>query len=418
MHTVVLGAGVVGVTTAYYLARRGHQVTVVDRQTGPGLETSFANGGLVTPSLSDPWAAPSAPLQMIQWLGKEDAPLLLRLRAVPGMAGWGLRFLQNCGRQRWRRNTEVVLRLAVHSRDALDRLTAETGIRYDRCDKGTLRVYRDARALEGAYVDADMYAEFGLPYRVLDRRGCVELEPALRPAAERIVGGVHYAGDRSGDAFLFTQELARLCAGLGVTFRYGTTVTALETDGDRIAGVATDAGRIAADRYVLALGSYSPLLARRIGFGLPVYPVKGYSVTVSTAGWNDAPTIPILDERRKMALTRMGDRLRLAGTAEFAGYDSRDNPRRSTALLAALAELFPDYPAREPAQHWNGLRPMTPDGRPILGASPYRNLFLNTGHGSLGWTLACGSALAVAALVEGGRPDFNLDLDGFALTRF
>ena len=416
MNTVVLGAGVVGVSTAWYLAHDGHQVVVVDRQPAPGLETSFANGALVTPSMSDPWAAPGVPSLILKYWGREDAPFLIRLRALPGMTGWGIRFLRNCAPARWRENTESVLRLGVYSRDALDALTAETGLAYDRCERGNLRVYQDADSLQHAAEGAQTYRRLGLPVVVLDAKGCIALEPALRPVAHRLAGGVHYSGDRSGDCLTFTQTLARKAEALGVEFWYGTTVTGIEADGERVTAVRTDKARMVGERFVLALGSHSPRLARPLGLHLPVYPVKGYSVTLPVAGWNDAPTIPIIDYHRKVAIVRLGERLRIAGTAEFAGYDTRPNPRRSAMLLAAFGEMFPAYPKSGEAQHWHGLRPMCPDGRPILGPTRLRNLYVNTGHGPLGWTLACGSAKALADLIGGRKPE--IDLHGFSLGRF
>lgn len=416
MTTVVLGAGVIGVTTAYFLARSGHDVVVIDRQPGAGLETSFANGALVTPGMSDPWAAPGIPGLILRHLGREDAPFLLRLRALPGMVGWGLLFLRNCEPARWRGNTETVLRLAVHSRDALDWVTAETGIAYDRCERGNLRVYSDAASLANAAKGAAMYRAFGQAADLLDAAGCVALEPALAPIKHQLAGGVHYTGDRSGDCLRFTQSLALEAARLGVRFDYGTTILGFETEGQSVSAVRTDKGRFRGERFVLACGSYSTTLARALGLRLPVRPVKGYSATLPVGGWNNAPVMPVVDYHRKIAVTRLGDRIRLAGTAEFAGYDRAPNPARAAVLLRAFAALFPEYPPNGEAEQWHGLRPMTPDGRPILGRTRYANLYLNTGHGPLGWTLACGSAQALVDLMSRRRPE--VDLAGFALGRF
>jgi D-amino-acid dehydrogenase len=416
LTTVVLGAGVVGVTTAYQLARDGHQVVLVDRQNGAALETSFANGGLVTPGMSDPWAAPGIPGMILRNLGREDSPFLLRLRALPGMVGWGLGFIANCTPQRWRQNTETVLRLGVYSRDALDAVSAETGIAYDRNNRGNLRVYRDAAALAKAAKEAALYRELGEPIALLDGPACVALEPALAPVGGKLAGGVHYQGDHAGDCYKFTQALAGHAAGLGVELRFDTTIAGFESEGGRITAVATNRGRIAGDRFVLACGSYSTGLARQLGFRLPVHPVKGYSATLPVGGWNNAPTMPVLDHDLKAGMTRLGDRIRLAGTAEFAGFDLRPNPQRSANLLRAFRQLFPEYPGTGEPLLWNGLRPMCPDGRPILGRSPVANLFLNTGHGPLGWTLSCGSARALADLMAGRTP--AIDLAPFALQRF
>lgn len=416
MTTIVLGAGVIGVTTAYYLARDGHKVVVIDRQSAAGLETSFANGGLVTPSMSDPWAAPGVPAMIVRYLGREEAPFLVRLRAVPAMAGWGLRFLRNCAPERWRENTEAVVRLGLYSRDALDQLIGETGIAHDRCIRGNLRVYREPVDLAKAARTAAMYRDLGVPAEVLDGPACVRVEPALGPVGQQLAGGIHYRADRSGDCLAFTQALAQRAADLGVEFRYDSAISELVTTGDRVTAARTGRGDIAGERFVLACGSYSAPLARRIGLKLPVQPVKGYSATLPVGGWNNAPVMPIVDYHRKIAATPMGGRIRLAGTAEFAGFDSRPNPRRGAMLVRAFRELFPDYPGGGEAQHWHGLRPMCSDGRPILGPSRYGNLFLNTGHGPLGWTLACGSARLTAALMAGRKPD--IPVEGFALTRF
>ena len=415
MSTVVLGAGIIGTTTAWYLARDGETVTVLERQPDAGLETSFANGGLVTPSMSDPWAAPGVPLKILKWLGDEHAPLLVRLRAVPGLAGWGLRFLRNCTDARWRHNAEVVLRLAAYSRDALGALGDEVDLEYHRNEAGTLRIFRDKESMAYAHQVADMLAPHGVRYHVLDSAGCVALEPALEPIKVDVVGGVHFPDDHSGDAHLFTQQLAQRSADAGVTFKYGTQIEALETSGDRVVRVHTSAGPIEGDRYVLALGSYSAPMARSIGMKLPIYPVKGYSLTLPTHGWNAAPGLPVADDSRKLGVTPLGDRLRVAGTAEFTGFDRTPNRRRGEILLGALRDLYPDYRAPADVDVWAGLRPVTPDGPPFLGRTAYRNLYLNCGQGHLGWTMACGSARIVADLIAGREPEINLD--GMTLER-
>lgn len=416
MRTVVLGAGVIGVTTAFFLARAGSAVTVVDRQPGAALETSFANGGLVTPSMSDPWAAPGAPKLILTQLGREHAPLLLRLSALPGMLGWGLQFLRNCAPGRWRANTETVLRLAAYSRAVLDEVTAATGIDYDRNERGNLRVYRDAASLAEAAKSAALYRSLGQPVDVLDRAACIALEPSLAPVASQLAGGVHYIGDRSGDCLRFTQALAERAARLGVEFRYGAAITGFEVDGGRLRSVATDKGRIEGETFVMACGSYSAPLGRRLGLRVPVRPVKGYSATLPVGGWNNAPAMPVVDYHHKIAVTPLGARLRLAGTAEFAGFDTAPNPRRAAMLLEAFEGLFPHHPKSVAPQHWQGLRPMCPDGRPIIGGTRYPNLYLNTGHGPLGWTLSCGSAKSLADLIVGQTP--AVDLAGFSLSRF
>ncbi len=412
----MLGAGIVGVTAAYELARRGHQVTVLDRQPGPALETSFANGGIIVPSQSDPWASPDAPMKLLKWLGHEDAPLLLRLSALPGMLRWGLDFLANCRRDRWHRNTAAVFRLALYSRDAYDALAKETGIEHGRSDRGTLRLYSDEAALKAGLAEFEPYRELGLDYALLTRDQCVALEPSLASAAQKFIGGIHIAADRSGDCHLFAKGLAEEARKLGVDFRFETTIKGIETNAGGATAVLTDRGRIAGDRFLLALGPYSAGIARSLGWRLPVNPVKGYSETIDIEGWNNAPRIPLVITYRKMAITTLGKRLRLAGTAEFAGFDLSLNARRGRMLLDALEEHYPDYPRTNPPQPWAGLRPVVPDGRPVLGATPVKNLFVDTGHGQLGWTLSCGSARAVGAMMDGKTPD--IDLRDFAFDRF
>lgn len=412
---LVLGGGVIGVTTAYFLARAGCQVTLVERQPGVGLETSFANGSLLTPSMADPWAAPGLPLKLLKWLGRENAPFLVRPAALPGLMSWGLQFLRNCNEATWRRNTEIILRIARYSHEVLQALAAETSIAFDRQSLGTLRLFRDPRLLEAAVRNAKIVGDLDVPYSALTPEACAALEPALTPRHDSIAGGLHFPEDESGDAHIFTQELARRCRELGVVFRFGETVQAIETEAGRVTGVQTDRGRLTAERYVLALGSASPALARPLGIRLPIYPVKGYSMTLSVEGWNGAPRMPILDDDRKMGIVRLGDRLRLAGTAEFTGHDRSPNPRRCAILVEHLEALFPGAPHLERAEPWCGLRPMTPDGIPILGATGYENLWLNVGHGHLGWTMACGSAKAVAALATDEKPE--LDLGGMTLAR-
>jgi D-amino-acid dehydrogenase len=414
MRVVVLGAGLVGTATAYYLAEAGHEVVVVDRQPGIGLETSFANGGLVTPSTSDSWAAPGTPAKILKWLGRENAPLLLRLRAVPGLTGWGLRFLANCRAGPWRRNTEEVLALALYSMQAYRELLGRADLAFDRNPPGLLKLFRDAMSLDSATRAHRLYGELGVEARLLGAGECVEAEPALAPIRDRISGGVLYPDDESGDAFKFARELGRLAAAKGAEFRFDTAVTGLATEAGRLTAAATDGGPIGGDAFVLALGSYSRDLARRLGIHLPLYPGKGYSITVDVAGWNARPRLPIADDGRKMAVTPLGERLRVAGTVEFTGFDTRLNDVRGRMLVDGLDDILPDRPRDAPIEHWCGLRPMTPDGRPLIGRTRWGNLYVNTGHGPLGFTLACGSGRALADLIAGRRPE--IDLAPFAVT--
>lgn len=407
MRVVVIGAGLIGVTTAWYLAERGHEVTVLDRNAGPGEGASYANGALVTPSTSDSWAAPGTPLKILKWLGREDAPMLLRLRAVPAMLGWGLRFLRECREERWRANTRATFALARFSLDALGELAVAQELPFDRNPPGLIKLFRDPLSMDSAVRASRLYEELGYPLRALDPTACIAEEPALAPIRDRIAGGILYPRDESGDAYGFVTHLARRCEARGVRFRQ-SVVTGFVRNGT-LEAVATNSGEVAGDAFVLAAGAESAALGRRLGLPLRVYPAKGYSLTVAHRGWNRAPRRPIVDDGRKAALTPLGDRIRVAGTVEFAGFDTSLNATRGRALEAALRDVLPELPAdHEPPRHWAGLRPLTPDGRPILGSSPIANLFLNTGHGPLGWTLACGSGLALAELMSGRPPPIDL----------
>ncbi len=416
MKVAVLGAGVIGVATAYHLARAGHAVTVVDRQPGPALETSLANGGQISANHATPWATPSAPWKALKWLGRRDAPLLVHLRADPALAAWLVRFLANCTRGRLARNTERALRLALYSRAELVRLRAETGLAYDHLSRGILHIFRSRRDYDEALPQVELMARHGCVREVVDADGCVAIEPALARARDRLVGGIFSPGDETGDAHAFTSALAAIAAGLGVGFRYGTSVRRLDVANGRLAGIDTDTGMIMADACVVALGSYSPRVLKTAGLGLPVYPAKGYSVTIPVADAGEAPSVGLIDDEHKMVYSRLGGRLRIAGTAEFAGYDAAVDTRRARSLLAKAIELFPR--AGDPAQAtlWAGLRPSTPDGVPLIGPTPIEGLCLNTGHGTLGWTMACGSGRVVADLVSGRTPE--IALDGLGLDRF
>lgn len=415
MTVLVLGAGVVGVATAYYLARAGHAVTVVDRQPGPGLETTFANGGQISANHATPWATPRAPWQALKWLGRADAPLLVRLRADPALAAWMLRFLANCTAARMRLNTERATRIAVYSRDQLAALRAETGIDYDHRETGILHIFRSAREYEAALPQIEVMAEAGCFRRVVDAAECVAIEPALAGAEPDLVGGIFSPDDGSGDAHLFTERLAAACTQAGARFVYGSSVRRLVAAGNRIVAAETDAGVLEADTVVVALGSYAPALLNPLGERLPIYPGKGYSVTIPVTG--AAPAVSLIDDEFKLVYSRLGERLRVAGTAEFAGYDASVTERRARFILEKALELFPACGDAEAATFWAGLRPSTPDGVPVIGrARRYANLYLNAGHGTLGWTMACGSGRALADLISGTRPE--IALDGLGIDRF
>jgi D-amino-acid dehydrogenase len=410
MRVAVLGAGVVGVTAAWYLAADGHEVTVVDRQDGPALETSFANGGQISASHAEPWANPAAPWQILRWLGREDAPLLFRPRADRDQWRWALQFLVECLPARTRRNTIQCLSLALYSRECLRALRAATGIEYDHLERGILQFCTDAREFGHAVAAAALMRRYGCEREVRTADQCVALEPALAACRGRLAGGIYTAGDESGDAQRFTAGLARLAAARGVAFRWRTTVTALAVEGDAVRGARCTGERgdeewLGADGYVVALGSYSPLLLRPVGVPAPVYPVKGYSLTIAVGDHRGAPTMSLTDLAHKIVITRLGDRLRVAGTAEISGYGTELNAVRCEALLQRSFDLFPDAGERASAQFWTGLRPATPSNVPLVGRTRYANLFLDTGHGTLGWTMACGSGRALADIVAGRKPE-------------
>jgi D-amino-acid dehydrogenase len=410
MKVMVLGAGVVGTASAWYLARAGHEVAVVERQGAAGLETSFANGGQISVSHAEPWANPGAPAKIMEWLGREDAPLLFRPRADARQWAWGLRFLFECLPFRTRDNIRQILALALYSRGELQKLRRDTGIQYDQLTRGILHFYTDEEEFDRAVEQAALLRQSGCERDVKTATECIAIEPALRHAAERIVGGTYTAADESGDAHKFTQALAQLGAGQGVRFLYGRSIKRLETEGRRILGVVlADAeggdDRVSADAYVVALGSYSPLLLRPIGISIPVYPLKGYSITIPLEPGDEAPTVSLTDDSHKLVFTRLGERLRVAGTAEVNGYNTDVNDARCEAIVRRTFELFPSAGHPERAEFWTGLRPATPSNVPVIGRTRYSNLFLNTGHGTLGWTMACGSGRAITDIVSGRQPE-------------
>jgi len=417
MKVVVLGSGVIGVTTAWYLARRGAQVTVFDRQAGPGLETSFANAGQISPGYSTPWAAPGIPLKAAKWLFQRHAPLAIRPDGTLFQLRWLAQMLMNCTTRRYAVNKERMLRLAEYSRDCMRELRAETGIRYEGRERGTLQVFRTQQQLEAIARDTAVLDEAGVAYRVLGRDQLASVEPALARVAGELAGGLYLPGDETGDCRLFTERLADLAAGAGVRFEYGAQVDAIESgSADRIGGVRVDGRRVVADAYVLALGSYSRALARSVSLDLPVYPLKGYSLTVPVVDAAASPVSTVMDETYKVAVTRFDDRIRVGGMAEVAGFDLRLDPRRRATLEMVVQGLFPGAGDVGAASFWTGLRPMTPDGTPIVGATRYRNLWLNTGHGTLGWTMAAGSGQLLADLVTGRRP--AISADGLGVARY
>ena len=414
MKIVVLGAGVIGVTSAWYLAKAGHEVTVIDRQAGPSLETSFANAGEISPGYSSPWAAPGIPQKAIKWMFMKHAPLIIQPRPDLAKLGWMAKMLANCTTAAYQTNKRRMVRLAEYSRDCLMELRAETGIRYDERTQGTLQLFRTQKQVDGAAKDIEVLRADGVPFEVLDRDACIAAEPGLASARDKIAGGLRLPGDETGDCFKFTNALAAMAEQLGVTFRYSVGIEALESEGNRIAAVRTSEGRITADAFVVALGSYSPFLVAPFGMKLPVYPVKGYSITVPITDESRAPVSTVMDETHKIAITRLGDRIRVGGMAEIAGFDLSLNPKRRATLEHSVEDLFGGAGDQSKATFWTGLRPMTPDGTPVVGRSTLPNLFLNTGHGTLGWTMAAGSGRVLADIVSGKRTEIESADLGYA----
>lgn len=416
MKVLVLGGGVIGVSCAYYLAKAGHEVELVDRQSGPALETSFANAGEVSPGYSSPWAGPGVPVKAIKWMLMQHSPLVIWPLLDPAMWRWGAMMLANCTERAYALNKSRMVPIAEYSRDCLKALRAETGIAYDDRAQGTLQLFRTQKQLDGIGGDVAVLKQYGVPFEVLDREGFCRVEPALKHTQHKFVGALRLPNDETGDCFKFTNRLAEMAAALGVQFRWNTRIEALQVGGGTITGVHTDAGLLRADRVVLALGSYSPKLLQPVGIRVPVYPVKGYSITVPITDPAGAPESTIMDETHKVAVTRLGDRIRVGGTAELAGYSlNLREPRRAT-LNHVVTDLFPHGGDVAKAEFWCGLRPMTPDGTPIVGTSPVKHLLLATGHGTLGWTMSAGTGRVIADLVSGRQPD--IDIAGLNVARY
>jgi D-amino-acid dehydrogenase len=409
---LVLGAGVIGVTGAWYLAEAGHEVLVVERRRDAGMETSFANGGQVSAGNAEPWAQPAVLPKVLRWIGREDAPLLFRPRADWAQWEWSLRFALECLPGRFERNCRALAGLAAYSRDSLRELRDKLGLQYDQLSRGILHFATTASEFEAMARHAEAMRVLGVERRVLSAAECAVLEPALAHSEKPVAGGIYTPQDESGDAHRFTRELARLAAARGVTFQFGTTVESLETAGEKVVALRThDGGRIVADAYVVSLGSYSPLLLKALRIRIPVYPLKGYSITLALGPGEQAaaPSVSLTDEAHKIVISRLGNRLRAAGTAELAGYDTGVNEVRCAAIVRRIRELFPRLAAAPAVDNWAGLRPATPNNVPVIGRTRLENLFLNTGHGTLGWTLACGSGRALADLVSGRRSPIRFD---------
>ena len=410
MRVLVLGSGVVGVASAWYLNKAGHEVTVIDRRAASGMETSFANGGQISVSHAEPWANPGAPLKVLQWLMREDAPLLFRLRADARQWLWGLGFLRECLPWRTRHNIRQLVNLGLYSRASLQALRAETGLQYDQLTRGILHFYTSPRELDAAVDPARVMREHGCDIEMVDRARCLEIEPALQSSG--VVGGSWTPSDESGDAHKFTQGVAKLAAERGVKFRTGRVLAIDPAKGVKVETPDLREEVVSADAYVVALGSYSPLFTRPLGIPLAIYPAKGYSVTMPVADPARAYSVSLTDDEYKLVFSRLGDRLRIAGTAELSGYSTELNEVRCRAILRRVLQLFPGGADPAQALFWTGLRPATPSNVPYIGGTRYPNLFLNTGHGTLGWTHSCGSGRALADIVSGRKPEVD-----FAFTR-
>lgn len=415
MKVIVLGSGVVGTTTAYYLAAAGANVTVIDRQAGVGLETSYANAGQVSPGYSTPWAAPGIPLKVLRWMFQRHAPLAVRPDGTLWQLKWIAAMLRNCTDSRYALNKERMMRVAEYSRDCMRGLRDSTGIRYEHRTGGTLQLFRKPAQVEAAMLDIAVLKECGVAYELLDAAGVTRAEPALAYSSSPLAGGLRLPGDETGDCHLFTRELASLAKAKGVNFLYGREAHSLAHDGDRVSGVQVGNEMLHADRYVMAMGSYTRQMLQPLGLQIPVYPVKGYSLTVPMLDESLAPVSTVLDETYKIAITRFDNRIRVGGMAELSGFDMRLKQSRRETLELVTRDLFPGGDLQK-ASFWTGLRPMTPDGTPIIGGTRYSNLFLNTGHGTLGWTMACGSAKLISDIIMGQKPEISPS--GLALDRY
>lgn len=414
MRVLVLGAGLIGTTLAYELMQRGHEVVVIDRQLGAARECSFANGGQLSYSHAEPWATPRLLPKIIQWFGKKDAPLVFRLHADPAMWRWALQFLARCTTARNLEGTRTMLRLSLYSRECFRKIVAGIPLDFAFRPSGTLHVYQDKKVLAQAIRHAEFQQELGCGFTRFSPEETVQKEPALMPVLPTLAGGLFFPLDDIGDAYTFTTGLAAQCK--GVEFRWNTSVTRIETDGEKVTGVTTDKGTFTADAYVMALGADSPLLLNPIGVRIPIYPLKGYSATLQARAQPFTLQTSILHEQKKVVVTPLGSQLRIAGTAEFTGYDTQPTSYRVDAIIKAAQDLFPGLEGIQQATSWACLRPAIPDGAPVLGHSPFKNLFLNTGHGSLGWTLCAGSAVVVADIMEGKTP--AIALEGLTGERF
>lgn len=416
MRVVVVGGGVIGVTTAYYLAEAGHEVVVYDRQKGPAQEASYATAGEISSGYAAPLAAPGMPLRALKWLVARDSPLVVRPKFDPKYWLFLAAMLRNCTAERYAANKAQMVALSEYSRDMLRVLRQATGMSYDERSMGTLQLFRTQQQLDHAIADTSLLDRFSIPYEILDVDGCVAVEPGLASSRDRIAGGLRLPDDETGDCRLFTERLAELCAARGVVFKFGRKVTAIDQWSGKVRRIVASDGKVEGDAFVVATGSYSERFMRKLHQGVPVYPIKGYSLTVPISQAQAAPVSTVIDEGRKVAITRLGDRIRIGGMMEMSGFDVALYESCRPPLERALNELFPGAGDLREARFWCGLRPMTPDGPPIVGRGKHSNLFVNTGHGMFGWTMACGSGKIVADIVSGREPE--IDASGLAPQRF
>lgn len=417
MKVMVLGAGIIGTTTAYYLAKAGHEVHVIDRQSEAAMETSFANGGVLHTSEAEPWSQPGMPQKVLSWMGKENAPMLLKVSALPSIWRWGLSFMRNCSLERYRFAAAVNLRLALHALAAIKQIRAETNPSYDLLEKGSLKIYTRQEAMDKNVAESNLLRPHGMVFEAVDAARCVAIEPALAPIKSTLVGGIYAGPDEHGDCHKFAVELRKYCEQkLGVKFHFNIEVRGFARSGNSVEAVDTSKGRLTADAYVAAMASYTPALVKDLGVRLLIYPAKGVTVTVPAASWPDGPQVPIIDDTRLFGLIKLGDRYRCSGSVEFTGWNTVPNPTRCKAIIDNVISVFPQF-ARcydaATAKQWAGLRPMAAAGSPYIGATPIRNLYLNCGHGHLGWTLSCGSSQLVADVVSGRKP--AIDMTGLTL---
>ncbi len=415
MNIIILGGGVIGTTTAYYLAKAGASVTLIDRQPDVGMETSFANAGQISPGYSTPWAAPKIPQKAIKWLMQKHAPLAISPDGTGFQLSWIWQMLQNCNASRYQINKERMMRVSEYSRDCIRAMRDEIGISYEHRTGGVLQLFRTPAQIQAMKLDTQVLSECGVPYEVLDKDALLSAEPALIHATAPLLGGLRLPNDETGDCHLFTKRLAKHCQSLGVQFAMNQTVDRLMFEGNRIVGVQAGTKTYQADAFVMAMGSYSRTMLVPLGLKLPVYPVKGYSLTIPIVDESKAPVSTVLDETYKIAITRFDSRIRVGGMAELSGFDTSLKPARRETLEMVTRELF-DGGDLSRAEFWTGLRPMTPDGTPIIGKTQFDNLFINTGHGTLGWTMACGSGKLLCDIITGRHTDISLE--GLDLNRY